>query len=103
MTKRTRSEFEHVVLLPGSEEVVSVTTPETEPIVAKEVSEDQPNTVDTPSHKGENQHSDEVEPAQVALMEGSADEVATASWAVDGELENHPFWALLGRAGYTLW
>ena len=38
--------------------------------------------------------------ADVEINEGSVDEVASATEAVEGELETHPFWALLIRAGY---
>ena len=103
MTKRTRSEFERVVLPSDGENIVSAATSEVELAVAEGSLEDWPVTVGSSLHQDETHTPADVAPASVAVVEGSADGVASANWALEGEFGSSPFWALLARVGYTPW
>ena len=103
MTKRTRSEFERVVLPSDGENIIGAATSEVELAVAEGSLKDCPLTVGSSLQQDETHTPADVAPASVAVVEGSADKVADANWALEGEFGSSPFWALLARAGYTPW
>ena len=96
MTKRTRVEFELNALPMDSERGTGITTSEAEYAAAEGCLNVWPITVGDPEPPNPVQ----VAAAEVGLAAGLVDEVASATEAVEGELETHPFWALLIRAGY---
>ena len=79
MTKRTRSEFERDVF---TSEVLAV---------AEGSLKDFPLTVGSSLQPEETHTPADVAPASVAAVEGSADEVVDANWALEGEFRSSPF------------
>ena len=96
MTKRTRAEFELCALPSDIESAASIATAEVEFEVAEVCLNEFPFTVGI----SESQGPAGVATAEVEVEEGSGDEVAHATEAVEGESDINPFWALLIRAGY---
>ena len=103
MTKRTRSEFERVVPTSDIEDAVVASTSEVESAVAEGGWKEFPLTVGAPNHSITTHDTTDVAIANGAVTEILVEEVYTATWVTDEGLEGHPLWALLGRAGYTLW
>ena len=96
MTKRTWSEFELGALPLYSDKGTGITTSEVEYEAAEGCLKECPVTIGGPKP----QSPAKVAVADVEINEWSGDEVVSATEAVEGELETHPFWALLMRAGY---